>query len=129
MLWFTKNSAGLLKRYILQPFETWLFQLQSKGTPPFTSCNVQVYNVRISVQSTVKLCSRIPPLFPAQKRRPSQEFGKTWLAIRIDHLLVFNGPPSRFLDMQLASGTVMITTPGTLLPISWLLYSDVCCRT
>ena len=31
------------------PFETWLFQHQNKGKPPFTSCNVQVYNVRISV--------------------------------------------------------------------------------
>ena len=28
----------------------WLFQDQTKGTPPFTSCNVQVYNVRISTQ-------------------------------------------------------------------------------
>ena len=25
----------------------WLFQHQNKGTPPFTSCNVQVYDVRI----------------------------------------------------------------------------------
>ena len=28
--------------------ETWLFP-PNKGTPPFTSCNVQVYNVRIPV--------------------------------------------------------------------------------
>ena len=40
-------ETGLLKRYMLQPFESWLFQHQNKGTPPFTSCNVQVYHVRI----------------------------------------------------------------------------------
>ena len=28
-------SSGLLKRYILQPFETWLLQHQNKGKPPF----------------------------------------------------------------------------------------------
>ena len=35
--------AGLLKRYILPPSETWLFQHQNRGRPPFTSCNVQVF--------------------------------------------------------------------------------------
>ena len=31
-----KVTTGLLKRYILQPFETLLFQHQNKGNPPFT---------------------------------------------------------------------------------------------
>ena len=31
---FGKSSTGLLTRYILQPFETWLFQQQNKGKPP-----------------------------------------------------------------------------------------------
>ena len=32
------------KRYDSVAFETWLFQHQNTGKPPFTSCNVQVYN-------------------------------------------------------------------------------------
>ena len=44
-----ESFNGLLKRCILQAFETWLFQQQNKGKPPFTSYNVQVYNVRIPV--------------------------------------------------------------------------------
>ena len=43
------SEAGLLKRYILQAFEAWLFQHQHKGGHHHVQGNVQVYNVRIPV--------------------------------------------------------------------------------
>ena len=47
-------QAGLLKRYILQPFETCCFFHQNKGKPPFTSCNVQVYDASGSLSRGTK---------------------------------------------------------------------------
>ena len=41
------SALGRATRYMLQPCATWGFSTPSKGRPPFTSCNVQVYNVRI----------------------------------------------------------------------------------
>ena len=49
------------------PIETWLCQHQNKGKPPFTSCNVQVYNV-----SSISIPSRDPNL----SRQPSKTQGK-----------------------------------------------------
>ena len=42
-----QSFPGLLKRSPFCPFETCCFFHQNQGKPPFASCNVQVYHVRI----------------------------------------------------------------------------------
>ena len=51
-----ENQSGLLKRYILQPIEKWLFQHQNKGTPLFTRQCSGVFHARI-------------PAYPCQSKR------------------------------------------------------------
>ena len=70
----TGLDTVLLKRYILQPFETWFFKHQNTGRPPFTSCNVQVYNVRIPFG---RLPNSRGPLTSAWRRSEAPGFART----------------------------------------------------
>ena len=51
---FGPGVLWLLKRYILQPFEAWLFQHQNAGTPPFTRQCSGVFHVRIPGKGAIR---------------------------------------------------------------------------
>ena len=65
-------NQGSLTDLHLQPFETCcFFNSKSKGKPPFTSCNVQVYDVRISVTLPTQTL-----LASASNARPRPSIGR-----------------------------------------------------
>ena len=63
------RRGSLEDRHFLQPAETCcFFNTKDKGKPPFTSCNVQVYNLRIPAQRRRMWFVKFDPRVVSQKR-------------------------------------------------------------